>query len=307
MAIHNPFRIKKYMSIIAQLRKYLGIGSLLRRLYYQLRTKTWVTVPALRSATDDGLYPPFCRRAALEDKVFASYKRQPIYRRVLEHVSFEEGKDYLNMIEKDHLIPLHSDTIALCYANDAIGNPKRYNYENLGNISPSNLRYLKVCSDLKKYFGDLEDLRIAEIGAGYGGQAYYIDALLSPAHCTLFDLSDVLLLIQRYLENFLLQSSYTLTTLNQFSLSEEPFDLVISNYAFSELPKALQIAYLKKVMVTSKRGYLTMNHTYNTQYIQEDNYPLSFQELQTYLPRARRIELSKSDADNYLIVWGDNI
>ena len=242
----------------------------------------------------------------LNDKVFANYKRAEIYTQVLEHTSYEQGQDYLNIIKKDSLLSLDENTMTLCYANDQIGNPQKCYYENLGTISPSNLRYLKVCSDLKKYFGSLEGLRLAEIGAGYGGQTYYTDALLRPLHFTLFDLPDVLLLIQRYLENFLLHSSYTLSTLNQFQASEKPFDLVISNYAFSELPNTLQTTYLTKVIAASKRGYLTINKTYNTQFVKEDNLPLSFKKLQTYLPHARCVKLSQADEENYLVIWGEN-
>ena len=58
----------------------------------------------------------------------------------------------------------------------------------------------------------------------------------------LFDLPKVNKLIERYLNSHLLKGSYKTTTLNQ-EISEK-YDLVISNYAFSELPKSLQIKYI---------------------------------------------------------------
>ena len=36
-------------------------------------------------------------------------------------------------------------------------------------------------------------------------------------------------------------------------------DLLINNYAFSELPKNLQIKYLEEVISKSTHGYMTMN------------------------------------------------
>ena len=72
------------------------------------------------------------------------------------------------------------------------------------------------------------------------------------------DLNEVLELNVKYLENFILNSYYQCSTLNQLG-SECNFDLVISNFAFSELPRALQIKYVEKVLSKSKRGYLVMN------------------------------------------------
>jgi hypothetical protein len=43
------------------------------------------------------------------------------------------------------------------------------------------------------------------------------------------------------------------------NLAPTEYDLVISNYAFSELPRDVQINYVKSVLAPSKRGYLTMN------------------------------------------------
>jgi len=52
----------------------------------------------------------------------------------------------------------------------------------------------------------------------------------------MFDLLDVNKLIEKYLEHHLTNSYYKTTTINQFN-NETTFDFIISNYAFSELPK----------------------------------------------------------------------
>lgn len=123
-------------------------------------------------------------------------------------------------------------------------------------MSPTTLRYLKVASDLKILFGPNLG-NVAEIGCGYGGQTIVNDQLLNISTARLFDLTIVNKLIDRYLNTHLLKGAFVTTVINK----EVPrnYDLVISNYSFSELPKKLQLTYIKKVLLRAKSGYLTMN------------------------------------------------
>ncbi len=78
---------------------------------------------------------------------------------------------------------------------------------------------------------------------------------------------------------------------------EEPrdYDLVISNYAFSELPKKLQLAYIEKVLAKAKRGYLTMNSGLgNARSIGK----LDIDELKELLPEFTLIEEEPLTADH---------
>jgi hypothetical protein len=52
---------------------------------------------------------------------------------------------------------------------------------------------------------------------------------------------------------------YRPTTLNRFDERAAKFELAISNYAFSELPKVLQLRYITKVLSRAERLYMTMN------------------------------------------------
>ena len=78
-----------------------------------------------------------------------------------------------------------------------------YDYSPIGKISPSTLRYIKVLSDLILYFGNLDNLRICEVGVGYGGQARIINSIFTPHSYDFVDLNAVLLLAQKYLSNYL--------------------------------------------------------------------------------------------------------
>jgi hypothetical protein len=77
---------------------------------------------------------------------------------------------------------------------------------------------------------------------------------------------------------------------------------VISNYAFSELPSLLQIKYIEKVLLKSKRGYLTMNSGLGNGVFENR---LRIDDLRKYLSNIEIIEEKPLTApDNYIISWG---
>ena len=199
-------------------------------------------------------YREVCINAAHEERAFQTFRTNPIYNKILEHVPKEQGFDYLNLIKED---PEIFQKIGEFKKNDNYGGPRKSDYPAIGPVSPTTLRYIKVLCDLKKYFGSLDDLRICEIGVGYGGQCRIIDAFFQPAKYVLVDLSPTLALARRYLENYPLRSVVEFRTLNE--LAKEGYDLVISNYAFSELVRSVQDVYLDKVIEESNQGYLTYN------------------------------------------------
>ena len=126
-----------------------------------------------------------------------------------------------------------------------------------GMISPSTLRYIKVLADIKNNFETADQLDICEIGIGYGGQCRIINAYFKPATYCLVDIQPALALTKRFLDNYILHSTLTYKTMNE--LGQRDYDLVLSNYAFTELPRTIQDIYLNKVILNSKRGYITYN------------------------------------------------
>ena len=129
----------------------------------------------------------------------------------------------------------------------------------IGKISPSTLRYVKVLHDLMVHFGDLSNLKICEIGVGYGGQARIIFAKFPRvAQYHFVDLQSVLNLSKKYLSHFSdISADLCFHTLD--NLPQNNYDLVISNYAFSELSRAIQELYLEQIINHSKHGYITYN------------------------------------------------
>jgi hypothetical protein len=256
---------------------------------------------AYRSESDkNGAYVALVQAAVRDYKVFSTFRRHPAYTVVLEHLSRQDGQAYLDILRKD--APDFLDRIGEFKSNDVVGSPRVYDYPGIGQASPTTLRYVKVASDLRKLFGADPGRNIAEVGVGYGGQMLVCDIAFHLRQYDLFDLAPVLGLVERYLESHLLNCAYRTSTLNQ-CLGEEAYDLVISNYAFAELPSALERRYIEKVLATAKRGYLTMNSGRPDAQFQHDK--LSLEQLRELLPDFEVLpEQPITCPGNYIITWG---
>jgi len=249
------------------------------------------------SLSDNQAYPQVCITASHDYKFFNNFRRHPSYKQILEHVTKEQGSAYLQILANDPDIFADMNIFKL---NDNYGNPEMYEYPDIGLISPTTLRYIKVLTDIKKYFQPADNLNICEIGVGYGGQCRIIDAYYKPATYCLVDLQPVLALTQRYLDNFILNSVISYKTMNE--LDSKLYDLVLSNYAFTELPRSVQDIYLRKVILNAKRGYITYNEITPIEY---NSYKSD--ELLAMIPGSKAFtEEPLTYPKNCLIVWGTN-
>ena len=218
------------------------------------------------SNTED--YNSSCRIAYQNDESFRTFKRNHSYNGILEHVSEEQGSLYLDYLEKN--FPLFMWDMDKFKKNDIYGEPRLSNYAKTGEISPSTLRYIKVLADLKSIFGNLNGKKIIEIGGGYGGQCFVSSQVFDFSEYSIVDLDDPLLLTDRYLNT--LDTSHRLININEVEKLDETFDLVISNYAYSEVDKELQDLYWNKIIKNSRNGYFTLN--FISHIFQIDSYSL---------------------------------
>lgn len=249
------------------------------------------------SISDNETYPDFCAKASIDANLFSNFRRNKYYGKILEHISRELGQCYI-----DEIIKLDNDfleKIELYKLNDKCGNPVLFEYPNIGAISSTTLRYIKVLGDLKLHFKGLDHLKICEIGVGYGGQCRIINSIFSPTEYLLVDIKPALMLCQRYLDNYIINSVLKFITMNELKISE--YDLVISNYAFTELTREIQDVYLKKIILNSKKGYITYND------ISPANYrSYKKEELLKIIPNSRIIEeIPLTHERNCIIIWGD--
>jgi putative sugar O-methyltransferase len=263
--------------------------------------ETFISNKELKSETEN--YPRYLfevKSAVENQKSFDNFRNKYGYKEVLENVTYKQGYEYLKILKErnDNIFEKGLSTILV---NDNIGNPIKYTYKGMQSaLSPQTLRYLKVTSDLFGLFGK-NFKKVVEIGCGYGGQQLINDQLLNIDSLILFDLPIVNKLISKYLNAHLLNGTFKTSTINE--IEPNNYDLVVSNYAFSELPEKLQLKYIEKVVSNSDRGYLTMNSGLNCQFSTKGKLPIK--RLYEYLPEFEIFEEEPlTSPNNYIIVWG---
>jgi hypothetical protein len=204
--------------------------------------------------SDHPTYRTFCSQAAIYPEVFQSFRRNELYCGVFESVNQEQGQDMIECIDRDN--PALWNHLTAFKTSEQVGYPNVSGYPKIGVICPTTLRYIKILSDLIKHFTSLDKFKIAEIGVGYGGQCKIIHDVFHPAEYTLIDLPEPLALTKKFLSEF---SVPNLKFKTQEELVPETYDLVISNYAFSECTIPVQEAYINLVIAGSARGYMLYN------------------------------------------------
>ncbi len=202
------------------------------------------------SISDFQSYRDACQLAATDPAAFSSFRRNPALTQIWEHVPYDLGQQYLDLIDLDRYHPKDFTQ------NDTIGGADTHYYPKIDMaISPSTLRYIHVLQELDRHF-DLSTIEsIAEIGGGYGGQAAVMFQYLNwKLEYKIFDLPEVRWLAHHYLGQLGDKLGYRVVD------TRWEFDLLISNYAFSELSEQVQQQYFDDVIVHSKNVYMVYNH-----------------------------------------------
>jgi putative sugar O-methyltransferase len=220
--------------------------------------------------------------------VFNIFKSISTYTDILEHVTYEEGKEYSDLA---FLVPEIKNNIEKFACNDTYGSPKTYQYS-FGVYSPTTLRYIKILSELSQL--NLNDKTIVEIGAGYGGQYVTMRQMYKPRKYIFVDLPEVLELIKKYVSKHNL-NDIEIEYHDAFSLKEIKSDLVISNYAFSECTKDIQNIYIEKLIKNSKHGYMLYNNMEG--YTHDDFKVKSDKKIKVFA------ETPKTHPKNVLLTW----
>lgn len=258
------------------------------------------------SLSDNDAYPVICYMASKHEHFFRGFRQNDVYNQILEHLSQPQGQEYLDVINKNGRVKFTDDEWNSFCGNDLYGNPKRYPYKINGRdlmVSPTTLRYVKVLQDIMTLFDIGRIKSVAEIGIGYAGQcrllASYLDSI---ENYFLFDLPEVLGLAEKYLGKFGKDVTEKAKFVDGTNIDiEKTYDLVISNYAFSELVRDVQDIYLDKVILKAKAGYITWN-TLSCDKL--DGYRL--EELLKIIPGSLTIaEEPSTKANNCIIIWGN--
>lgn len=267
---------------------------------YRLVVSPPSTINNNQSDSENTKYVDGISRILNSSRKLQVFRRSYKYREILEHVSFKQGLDYLQILNRRHVEI--DKLIVSTQKNDAIGSPITFNYKGFGKASPTTLRYLKVAADIEELFGRKLD-NLVEIGAGYGGQASILLECLEIKSYSIYDLPEAQKLIRRYLLAHPAQNEVQMLPIG--NVKPMSFDLVLSNYAFSELPIDIQREYCEKIFSNSPRGYLTMNSGFRNMTGRSDS-KMNLREILSYLPAPNiYAEDPLTGPDNYIIVWGN--
>lgn len=197
-------------------------------------------------------YLAICKLASENSEQFSNFKQNPAYRHVLEHVSFEEAKTYLSLVKINF-----ADKLEAIKINDKYGNPDIFEFDSVGSMSPTTARYLKNTSDIISKFGSNFE-SIVEIGGGYGGLATVLYPFVEYDSYLLIDFEEANCLSRKYTE----KTGYPVysNTSDEIELEDDyVFDLLISNYAFSECGRETQLEYINKFIRNSSKFYMIFN------------------------------------------------
>ena len=254
-----------------------------------------------KSDSDSTPYTKFVNNVNQKDRIFKKFRRNYTYRVILEHVNYKIGKSYLKLLTPETINSYRENPKLIKLGS--IGKPRKFYYEKFGWISPTILRYLYVNQNLSKFFSFKEIETMGEIGVGFGGQVAITMEINNVKTFSMYDLPPVLELSKKVLAGIGI-SMNCVASKEIDPLTQDTYDLVISNYAFSELPHAIQAEYVSKILSNAKCGYLTMNSG-RTNNSGRSEGKMSLIELMALLPNAEVVEEDPlTGPDNYLIVWG---
>jgi putative sugar O-methyltransferase len=208
------------------------------------------------SLTDDLEFRGRLQTAVSNSVAFAKFRSNALDR--IRELNFEAGAQYAKSFLT--MSPTYRQLLPAFRRNDEVGDPTTYPYREIGRFSAATLRYVKFLSDMEVLFGSLNGFHIVEIGGGYGGQCRLIMSRFKPATYVMIDLPEMLRLAGRYLKTFGVDKAVTFRQPLQW-FSQQSIDLVISNYAISEIRRSEQDRYLRDVIKQARRGYILYNAT----------------------------------------------
>lgn len=207
-------------------------------------------------------YLQACKDAAAN---ITTFKKDERLHAIFEHCPKIIADEYYKIIPEWLL--------AKGFTNDFYGSPKLHSYGQK-KFSTSTLQYIGVLSNLIRKYGSLDGWRICEIGGGYGGQCRTIHDVYKPECYHIIDLPEVCELQRRYCQ----AQSFTEPT-------GQEYDLVISNYALSEIQN--NKSYIDNILRKSTHGYITCN----TDMVAID------------WPHEKFSDIAQERESNYILIW----
>lgn len=142
----------------------------------------------------DPVYYEYRRVLAEQIKLPAAkwtFKSDPYYRQILEHVNRDQGEQYIDCIRRDFPVEWEKFKgifLGVIADNDNLGAPEKFRFEELGiECSPTSLRYLQhaLLTWQQIILSGITYVHVIEIGGGYGGLALFMSRLAAIYKCIL--------------------------------------------------------------------------------------------------------------------------
>lgn len=205
-----------------------------------------------------------------------NFKNKKVYADILEHVSYEQGLEYLYFIQEKTPFNVQ-DVISFCLKNDSVGSPHTNAFD-FGNgmvvgVSPTSLRYVYQSHLILAHLQELDlegETNIVEIGGGYGGLCvalYHFSGYYGVKinRYTIIDLSDVIRL-QELFHMAVYDDSSSGHDIQYVDASTHGKDIskdrmfCISNYCYSEISLENQHWYRYWLFPKVAHGFMCWNN-----------------------------------------------
>lgn len=131
---------------------------------------------------------------------------------------------------------------------EAIGGAPQFEYEGLGLIAPTTIRYASAALDIATYTGDIKT--VVEVGGGYGGMCKALSVVKKWDSYTIVDVPEPFALAKAYTKHFGLEITDQIP---------EEIDLFIADSSMAECTLEAQEMY---ALLAAKAKYVYI--TYNT-------------------------------------------
>ena len=195
----------------------------------------------------------------------SNFKSNSGYNYILEHVSYEQGLEYLRVIKSNYKLTI-AEVFEYTMKNDRVGNPVKYLYEGV-EIAPTSLRYVLHSLIILEHIKGLgkESVRFVEIGSGYGGLCLALDHFcgrfgVRVDSYNIVEKDEVVPFNRKYLENFGLSFPVRYHFGSLFGRTVEDSDLyLISNWALSGFSFEEKVGYMDNLFGRVSHGFMVWN------------------------------------------------
>jgi hypothetical protein len=207
-----------------------------------------------------------------------NFKNNNLYNSILEHVSVEQGKSYISLIQQFIITNFEEITFEnineYLLMNDKYGCPSKskFIYNNTEILcSPTSLRYVLHSLIILKYIKDTNSTKIVEVGCGYGGLFLAINHFSKLLNIKIdnyyfIDLPEIIKLIHKYLllnqQN--INITYSFHSAYRYGQDIDSNGLfLISNYCFTEIDALHRNNYINYLFPKVSNGFIIWQTVFN--------------------------------------------